>query len=117
MRRSAGVVQMRTGHVGVHQHADNEAGKGGLRQAFCKHQIGQGVGLGATVLALVHQAKKSGLAHFFQHITRHLAGFFPFQTKWLDFAIEKALHLVAQGLVFGQVVNMVHGWRFAVVET
>ena len=106
------MVQMRAGHVGVHQHAHDEAGKCGLRQRFGKHQIGQRIGLGATVFALVHQPKKASFAHLAQHLTRHFAGLFPFHAEGLDLALKKALHLVAQGLVFGQVVDVVHGGCF-----
>ena len=103
------MVQMRAGHVGVHQDAHDEAGKGGLRQRFGKDQVGQRIGLGTTVFAAVHQAKKASLTHFAQHLTRHFAGLFPFHAKGFDLALKKALHLVAQGLVFGQVVDVVHG--------
>ena len=104
---------MRAGHVGVHQHAHDEARKRGLRQRFGKHQIGQRIGLGTAVFAAVHQAKETGLAHFAQHLARYLTGFFPFQAIGLNFTLKEALHLVAQGLVFGQVVNMVHGWSLS----
>ena len=90
------------------QHADDEARKRGLRQRFGKHQIGKRVGLGTAIFAAVHQAKETGLAHFFQNLAGHFAGLFPFQTMGLDFALQEALHLVAQGLVFGQVVDVVH---------
>ena len=101
LRLGARMVQMRAGHVGVHQHADDETGKRGLRQGLGKDQIGQGIGFCTAVVTLEHQAKKAGIAHFFQHLARHLAALFPFQAIGLHLTLKEALHLVAQGLVFG----------------
>ena len=57
LRRRARMVQVRAGHVRVHQHRDDEAAESGLRQRFGKHQVGQRVGLAPAILRLVHQAK------------------------------------------------------------
>ena len=65
LRRSARMVQMGTRHIGVYQDRDDEARKSGLRQCFCKHQIGQCISFCATVFALVHQTKKACVAHTF----------------------------------------------------
>ena len=101
LRLGARMVQMRAGHVGVHQHADDETGKRGLRQGLGKHHIGQGISFSTAIFTLKHQAKKAGIAHFFQHLARHLAALFPFQAIGLHLTLKEALHLVAQGLVFG----------------
>jgi hypothetical protein len=51
LRLIAGVVQVRAGHVGVHQHGDDEAGEGGLAQRFGEHQVGQRVGVATAIAA------------------------------------------------------------------
>ena len=63
LRRSARMVQMGTCHIGMYQDRDDETRKSGLRQRFCKHQIGQCIGFCATVFALIHQTKKARVAH------------------------------------------------------
>ena len=40
LRSAARMVQVRAGHVGVNQHRDDEAAKGGLAQGLGKHQVG-----------------------------------------------------------------------------
>ena len=117
MRRRARMVQVRAGHVGVHQHSDDEAGKGGLRQRLGKHQVGQRIALAAAVLALVHEAQQTGLAHAAQHIARHHAGLFPGGRVRLHFFGNEAGDLVAQQFVLGGFVDGgVHGESLKVSE-
>ena len=111
------MVQVRAGHVGVHQHSDDEAGKGGLRQRLGKHQVGQRIALAAAVLALVHEAQQSGPAHTSQHIARHHAGLFPGGRVRLDFFGDESGDLVAQQFVLGGFVDGgVHGESLKVSE-
>ena len=99
---------MGTSHIGVYQDRDDEARKSRLRQRLGKYQVGQCIGFRATVFTLVHQTKKASVAHALQDIARHAASMLPRHRMGLDFAVDKALHLVAQGLVFGEVVDVVH---------
>ena len=103
------MVQMGAGHIGMYQDRDDETRKSRLRQRFCKHQVGQCIGFCATVFAFIHQTKKTSIPHALQNITRHATCMLPCHRMWLDFTVDKALYLVAQGLVFGQVVDVVHG--------
>ena len=103
------MVQVRAGHVGMDQHGDDEAAKGGLRQGFGKYQVGQRIGLGTAVLAVVHEAEQAVAAHLAQDFTWHAAGLFPGCRKRLDLAGNETRDLIAQQLVFGGDVDVVHG--------
>ena len=109
--RRAGVVKVRCGHVGVHEHGDDEAAKRALRQRLGEHQVGHRVRAATAMLGRKHQAEQAGLAHAAQHLARHAAGVFPGQRMGLDFARDEARHLLAQQLVFGLVVDGGHGCR------
>ena len=92
----ARVHQMRAGHVGVHQHGDDEAAKGGLRQRFGKHQVGQRIRVTAAVLGADRQPQQAGAAHALQHVTRHHAGVFPSGGVGLHLTADEAGNLLLQ---------------------
>ena len=63
------MVQMRAGHVGVHQHRDDETGKRALRQRFGKHQVGQRVGIATAVVTFEGQAQQTRLPLYDAYIS------------------------------------------------
>ena len=52
---------------------------------------------------------KAWVAHALQNIPRPGACMLPRHCMGLDFTVDKALHLVTQGLGFGEVVDVVQG--------
>ena len=110
------MVQVRAGHVGVHQHGNDEAGKGRLRQGFGKHQVGHGIGTAAAQLGVVHQAEQTGITHFSEYFARYLAVLLPCLGKGLYFARNELGHLIAQQGVLGGGVDVVKGVGHALLS-
>jgi len=112
LRGRAGMVQMRTGHVGVHQHAHDEARRmSTATSASANTKLVKASASAPPYLALVHQPEKAGLAHT---LCDTRAARLPASSHaiaaGLDFALDKALPLWSRrGLVFRQVVDVVHG--------
>jgi hypothetical protein len=108
LRGAAGMVQMRAGHVGVHEHGHDEAAEGALAQRLGKHEIGERIGSRAAVLGGVHDPEQPGVAHALQHLARHEALLLPGRAVRLDLARQEARHLLAQQLALGAEVDVLH---------
>jgi hypothetical protein len=61
------------------------------------------------VLGCVHDAEQAGIAELPQHVARGEACLLPGERMRLDLAGEKARDLLAQQLVLGRRIDVVHG--------
>ena len=87
-------------HVGMHQHGDRKAGKGGAAEFLRQNDGRERVHVRAAIFGRIADAEKAELAHPPQHFARHEALLLPGRSLRLYFRLDKAAHLVAQHLVF-----------------
>jgi hypothetical protein len=90
------------------EHGDDEAAEGRLRQRLGEDEVREGVGIGAAVVGRIGDAEQAGIAELRQHIARREAGILPGQRERLDLTGQEAHHLLAQQLVLGGRVDVVH---------
>ena len=102
------MVQVRARHVGVHEHGDDEAAEGRLRERFGEHQVGQRIGLRAAMFAGIHQPEQAGIAHLAQHLARCEAVALPLFGERFDLPGDEARDLLAQLFVLVAEVDVVH---------
>ncbi len=97
----ASMIQMRAGHVGMHEHGYREPAITGAPQLLGQNDGRQGVQFTAAVLGRIANAKQPELAHFSQNRSRHHAVQLPLVCKRQNFGRDEAANGVAQLLVFG----------------
>ena len=77
LRARAGVIEVRRGHVGVHQHGDGEAAVGGAAELLRQHGVGERIEPRAAELRRIAHAEQAERAHLAQHLARHEALLLP----------------------------------------
>ena len=73
----AGVIEVRRGHVGVHQHGDGEAAVGGAAELLRQHGVGERIEARAAELGRIAHAEQAERAHLAQGLARHVALLLP----------------------------------------
>ena len=85
-----GVIEMRGGHVGVHQHRHGKAAVSAAAQFLGQHDIGERIEPGAAMLGRIAHAEQAERAHLAQHLARHAALLLPGIAAREDFVGDEA---------------------------
>jgi hypothetical protein len=97
----ASMEEMRRGHIGVHEYRDGKAAVGAAPQFLCQDDSRERIELAAAVFGAVFNAEQAKVAHFFEHVARHFAGFFPCICKREYALSNKAADGVTKHFVIG----------------
>jgi hypothetical protein len=99
------VHEVRTRHVGVHQHRHDEAAEGRAGKRFLEDERRHGVGTGAAVFGRIGDPEQAEAAELADHLARDESLLLPAHAVRLDLLGEEARDRGAEALVFGSVVD------------
>ena len=100
LRFRSAVEDVHRRHVGMHEHGDRKAGKGGAAELLGENDGCERVHIRAAIFGRIADAEKAELTHPPQHFARHEALLLPGRSLRLDLGVDEAAHLIAQHRVF-----------------